>query len=322
MEAVAEAGLDDAERSDRADWVAAIRAGDFDRAWAITDADLARHSGSQLPKHQGPRHLQGIWRGEELRGRRVLVRCYHGLGDTIQFIRFMRPLREIAPHVTVWCQPELLSLVAGAAGVDRMLALHEGAPQVDYDVDIEIMEVPHAIRVGRDQICPPVPYLNVPVSSGDDALPASPNRFSVGLVWETGDWDKRRSISPALLHNLRAPGLQLCSLQRGPAAAAASEFGAIDVSTPGIDGLARRMRTLDLVLTVDTMVAHLAGALGLNTWIMLHADCDWRWPSTGERTFWYPTARLFHQRTAGDWAAVMRNVRSALLEEMQRDRAL
>jgi hypothetical protein len=90
-------------------WTEAMRAGDFERAWAINDRDLAMLA--YPPKHTGPRHLQRIWRGEELRGKDVLVRCYHGLGDTIQFLRFMRPLRDVARRVTVWCQGELLPLV-------------------------------------------------------------------------------------------------------------------------------------------------------------------------------------------------------------------
>src|SRR4051812_14557401 len=89
-------------------WTAAMRAGDFERAWTINALDLAGRVAANLPKHEGPRHLQHIWRGEPLEGARVLVRCYHGLGDTIQFIRFAAPLRCVAREVVVWAQPELL----------------------------------------------------------------------------------------------------------------------------------------------------------------------------------------------------------------------
>jgi hypothetical protein len=93
------------------DWISAMRAGEFERAWAITDRDLATCRQGSTGKHKGPRHLQRIWRGEELRNRRVLVRCYHGLGDTIQFARFLPPLAELAGGLSVWCQPELLPLI-------------------------------------------------------------------------------------------------------------------------------------------------------------------------------------------------------------------
>ncbi|MBV9531256.1 MAG: hypothetical protein JO283_09340, partial [Bradyrhizobium sp.] len=127
-------------------WIAAMRAGDFARAWQISDCDLAAVRRKDPPKHEGPRHRQRIWRGEPLRSRRVLVRCYHGLGDTIQFARFLSPLRQIASEVILWCQPELLSVMATVDGVDRILPLHDGTPDLDFDVDIEIMEIPHAIR--------------------------------------------------------------------------------------------------------------------------------------------------------------------------------
>src|SRR5207253_7658644 len=118
----------------RDEWTAAMRAHDFPRAWEINDRDLAQRIAAGRPKHEGPRHLQHIWRGEPLAGARVLVRCYHGLGDTLQFIRFVKPLRRIAREVILWVQPELLRLVANAPGVNRALPLHEGAPEVEYDV--------------------------------------------------------------------------------------------------------------------------------------------------------------------------------------------
>src|SRR3954467_12104324 len=123
--------------SPEGEWIAAMRAGHFERAWAINDSALARRIAERTSKHEGPRHLQHIWRGEPLEGARVLVRCYHGLGDTLQFIRFAEPLRRIAREVSFWVQPELLRLVATARGVDRVLPLHDGTPDVEYDVDIE-----------------------------------------------------------------------------------------------------------------------------------------------------------------------------------------
>ena len=128
-------------------WAEALRRNDFQSAWRLSDASLAEHRFSGVAKHAGERHLQRIWRGEDLKNRSVLVRCYHGLGDTIQFIRFAKPLREIAREVIVWSQPELLSLVRQVNGVDRVLPLHEGTPDASFDVDIEVMELAHALRV-------------------------------------------------------------------------------------------------------------------------------------------------------------------------------
>jgi hypothetical protein len=292
-------------------WTAAMRAGDFARAWAITDRDLADLS--LIPKHTGPRHLQRIWRGEELADKHVLVRCYHGLGDTIQFLRFMPSLGMIARSVTVWCQAELLPLVARVEGVSRAIPLHDGAPCAGFDVDIEIMEVPHAIRAGRGLVEMRAPYLTLP--PGDAA--ARPlqhcQNLAVGLVWEVGAWDKRRAIPPALLRRLAGDDRTLYSLQRGEGVERLPERVARDISTPDIVALGHLIRQLDLVFCVDTMVAHLAGALGCEAWVLLHADCDWRWPASGSRTFWYRTLRLFRQRAQGNWDEVIEEVRQMLL---------
>jgi hypothetical protein len=299
--------------SDADDWVSAMRAGDFERAWAIGDRDLARLSRSGLGKHTGPRHLQRIWRGEALDDRHVLVRCYHGLGDTIQFARFLPALRRRIREMTLWCQPELLSLIGSAESVDRAIPLHDGTPDAEFETDIEIMEIPHALRAERDLIQVSGPYLTLPTGDFRRAVRA-PQGISVGLVWEVGDWDKRRSVPAPLLKRLNRDGIRLYSLQRGAASTIAAGIGATDISTPDIVTLGHRICELDLVVCVDTMVAHLAGALGRPAWIMLHADCDWRWPVSGSNSCWYPTVRLFHQRVAGDWTGVIEDIRSALMD--------
>ncbi len=288
-----------------------MRAGDFDRAWAISDRDLKMIVQEGGNKHEGPRHLQRIWRGEELRSRRVLVRCYHGLGDTIQFARFLPPFARIARKLIVWCQPGLVPLIGRIEGVDLAVPLHDGSPDVDFDVDIEIMEIPHAIRATREQVRMPTSYLELD-RHRDFRLPVAA-KLTTGLVWNVGDWDPRRAVPPALLRQLNAPGVRLYSLQRGPASIAAAEIGATDISIPDIEDLADRLLALDLCICPDTMVAHLSAALGRETWIMLHADCDWRWPASGDTSLWYPSVRLFHQREAGAWENVVDDIRSALL---------
>src|SRR5215204_5076865 len=139
--------------------MAAMRHGDFARAWEISDAILRHRRAEGQTCSHWPRHLQFVWTGAPLAGKRVLIRCYHGLGDTIQFIRFAAPLRAIARDVAVWVQPSLLSLTATAPGVDRVLPLHDGSPDSPYDVDIEVMELPHALRADVHSIPREVPYL-------------------------------------------------------------------------------------------------------------------------------------------------------------------
>jgi hypothetical protein len=296
------------------EWIGAMRAADFDLAWTITDRDLTAIRRIGGNKHEGPRHLQRIWRGEELRSRRVLVRCYHGLGDTIQFARFLPSLAAVARELVVWCQPELVPLMGRIEGVDLALPLHDGSPDVDFDVDIEIMEIPHAIRATREQIRMTGPYLGLARRSQFSL--ARPEKLAVGLVWNVGDWDRRRVVPATLLGQFNVPGLRLYSLQRGEASSAAPLIGAVDISVRDIEELGHRLLALDLCICPDTMVAHLAAALGRETWIMLHADCDWRWPASGDTTLWYPSVRLFRQRQAGAWADVVGHIRSELIDRV------
>src|SRR5689334_7459864 len=238
------------------EWMAAMRAYDFARAWEINDRDLARRIAANERKHEGPRHLQHIWRGEPLSGARVLVRCYHGLGDTLQFIRFAGPLRSIAREVTVWVQSELLSLVEQVEGVDRALPLDDGTPEVDYDVDIEVMELAFALRATPEMInC--APYLRAPADESRFARERNDGEIHIGLVSRAGGWDKRRSLDLRLLARLAEPGARLHLLQ--PLTAADDQsvpFLANCLASRQISALAATMTQLDIILTVDTMVAH------------------------------------------------------------------
>jgi hypothetical protein len=314
-------GLTDKTASAVADdpWIIAMRRGEFERAWQISDATLTARLASGEPLHKGPRHFQTIWNGEPLAGKRVLVRCYHGLGDTVQFIRFAAALRKLAREVIVWVQPPLLRLAATAPGVDRVLPLHDGVPDVAFDADIEIMELAHALRVHNDAIACEVPYLfpqprrppspnaNAPRSGGDSI------ELSIGLVWHAGDWDGRRSVPAEVLALLaHVSGVRLFSLQRGPAAAGATSIPARDVSSDDVEAAVATLRGLDLLICVDTFLAHLAGALGLPVWLMLHTDCDWRWGEHGSTTVWYPTLRLFRQPRRADWKTVVAEITEAL----------
>jgi hypothetical protein len=292
-------------------WKAAMRRGDLAAAWAIGDAVLKRRLEAREVCWRWPRHLQFIWRGEPLMGKRILVRCYHGLGDTIQFLRFMRPLRAIARHVTVWVQSQLLDLAATAAGVDEVIALHDGSSDADYDSDIEIMEVPHALRLSS--IPCQVPYLT--------ASPVSPRpktgNLRIGIVWQGGDWDTRRNLPRHLLERISdVSGIRLFSLQIGEAARS-SQIPSIVSDCETIGKTAERMHELDLIISVDTMAAHLAGALAVPVWTLLHAECDWRWGEDETHSAWYPTMRLFRQRRSGDWSAVIGQVCQVLASHSQ-----
>jgi hypothetical protein len=179
------------------------------------------------------------------------------------------------------------------------------------------MEVPHALRVNRDQVGMRAPYLMLPQQRF--AADLDPEGVSVGLVWQVGDWDKRRAIPGDLLRSLAVPGVTLHALQRGARKEELDRIGARDISTSEITDLGHVLNQLDLVICVDTMVAHLAGALGREAWVLLHADCDWRWPLSGDRSIWYPSLRLFHQTRPGDWTDVVADVAVALTARAELD---
>jgi hypothetical protein len=293
-------------------WMSAMRRGDFEAAWRVSDAVLAQRRRDRVECNHWPRHLQFIWDGSSFDRKHVLVRCYHGLGDTIQFIRFMEPLRQRAREVTVWAQPALLDVVRQVRGIDRLLPLHDGAPDTAFDVDMELMEVAHALRVTEEDLPGRTPYIYVspPNSARVDAT-----MFNVGIAWRSGDWNESRSISSESLSHLGdLAHVRFHSLQfpHEPL-----PFDSEVMACEDIHEMARRMLQLDLVVTVDTMIAHLAGALGLRTWLLLNANPDWRWQDRRDDTPWYPTMRLFRQR-AEKWESVLTEVRGQLANQIAR----
>jgi hypothetical protein len=264
-----------------------------------------------------PRHLQQVWNGEPLNGKRVLIRCYHGLGDTIQFIRYAPLVKAIAKEVIVWVQPDLLELVKKVKGVDRVLPLHNSTPDVEYDVDVEVMELAYIFRSTINTIPKDLPYLHAyPKQFGKR------ERLSVGLVWETGNYDKRRCIPFQLLSPLNeVAGIDLHILQaNAPAFGWRPGFG-IYQGNYTLDEYASVIKGLDLLITVDSMPAHLAGALSVPVWTMLHADADWRWMRYIDHSPWYPTMKLFRQDTLGNWSGVIKNVTSELQNKLIRKAA-
>jgi len=292
--------------------MSAMRRGDFTAAWKVSDRVLRRRLRDGASQADRPRHLQSVWDGSPLAGKRVLVRCYHGLGDTLQFVRLVPLLRKQARHVTLWTQPQLVDLLRALPGIDRLEPLHDGEPDVERDADIELMELPHFLRLRPENI-PGAPYLRVDAHA--PLLATSGPR--IGIAWCAGDWDAARSIPDAQLAPLaRVPNVRWHSLQFG---ARSQPLPGSDLACRDIREQARRMQALDLVISVDTMVAHLAGALGLPVWLLLPTPCDWRWMSEREDSPWYPHMRIFRQRVPGAWTDVLERVRVALVRWTQRD---
>jgi hypothetical protein len=271
-------------------WVRAIRAGDHPQAWALCEQQARLRDPGERDDPRLPYHLRWVWDLTELDGRDVLVRCYHGLGDTIQFLRFLPELRRRAASVTLEIQPQLISLLPPGLA-DGVVPFDPARPLKPAQVDIEIMELSFALRLAP-AACPP-PYL----ASTRAGLPQG----TIGLCCMSGDWDAERSIPPEALAPLLA-GRECVTLDARPST--------LPVRNPqgcplDMVETAALVAGCALVITVDTMIAHLAGALGRPVWLLLKHEPDWRWsPETG-RSEWYPATRLYAQPVPGDWTSVI-----------------
>jgi len=296
-------------------WREAMLDGDFARAWQISDAVLRQRRG--LSCAGLPRHLQWVWDGTPLTGRRVLVRCYHGLGDTIQFIRFVPRIAAAAQSVIVEAQPALLPLLRRMPGIAALYPL-DGVCAA-WDVAIEAMELPHALRLAVDDLPgAAIPYLAPRQTAPASAPLGGGRRLRLGLAWAAGDWRRERSLPPELLVPLMRLPVDWIGLQLGPALddpaaqSLARAFTALIPRGATIDQTTAVICRLDLVVSVDTMVAHLAGALGRPVWMLLDAAADWRWMRGRVDSPWYPTMRLFRQSQPGGWQPVIADLRAAL----------
>ena len=267
--------------------------GDHAEAWRIDAQVLAARDPATRDDPRLPYHHRWVWDGRPYEGRHVLVRCYHGLGDTIQFARYLRPLRMRTASVTLEVQPRLTPILSSVPGIDRFIPFSPESPAPPSECDIEITELPFALKLAPDALRPP--YLR--------GTPGAPPKGSVGLCWQAGDWDPERSVASDLFAPLtRRPCL---TLQTWPTLLRVDNPKGcprnIIATTSLIDGL-------DLVITVDTMVAHLAGALNRPTWLLLKHSADWRWMAERSDSPWYPSMRLYRQSAPGDWRGVMARV--------------
>jgi hypothetical protein len=286
-------------------WRAWMLLGDFEKAWQETDRiELRRREGV-------PVRGALVWDGSNICDKSVLLTSDHGLGDTIQFIRYTSLLRNRCSRLAVKARPILLPLLSSVRGVDIAIACDEHEPM--YDVRMECTELPYVFRTHLDTIPSNIPYLGI----GGPERPARHDRtLKVGLSWAAGPWNPRRSISLSELKSLsEISSICFQSLQWGPAWKDAEnpdhDLNFSDVFNAPQENLlvlASTIMECDLVISVDTMVAHFAGALGKPVWVLLTFDSDWRWMLERSDSPWYPTMKLFRQPAAGEWSTPVRAV--------------
>ncbi|HEV7665458.1 MAG TPA: tetratricopeptide repeat protein [Chloroflexota bacterium] len=294
--------------------LAALIHGDFQRGWAEYEARWRYKE--YAPAQRG--FTQPLWDGRPLDGRTILLHAEQGLGDTLQFVRYAPLLAGSGGRVVLECQPELKTLLDGVAGVDQVVARGETLPP--FDVHAPLMSLPWLCGTGLETIPADSPYLRAaPVQT--PRLPED-GRLRVGLVWAGSPGNKndhQRSVSLTALAPLGGvEGVAFYSLQKGPQAEQLRN------SPPGLPltdlgprlhdfaDTAAVLRQIDLLITVDTSVAHLAGALGIPTWLMLPFAPDFRWLLDRHDSPWYPSLRLFRQSHRGDWSGVLDRVTASL----------
>jgi tetratricopeptide (TPR) repeat protein len=254
------------------------------------------------------------WRGESLDGRTLLVYTEQGFGDTLQFARFLPRLKEFDGRVLLQIYPPLKRLLAHVHGVDALLA--EGEPLPDFDLVVPQMELPVILDASPTDILP-LPPPTLPERAPPQEM--AREGFKVGLVWAgnpTHTNDALRSIDPIALGELSdLQGVAWYGLQKPPAAEPPPLPSFMDLSAYMGDFMdtAHIANQLDLVVTVDTSMAHLAGFLGLSAIVLLAHLPDWRW-GLEEKSPWYPSLTLLRQPAHGDWRSVM----GALKEEIGR----
>jgi tetratricopeptide (TPR) repeat protein len=327
--------------------------GNFEQGW--TDFDWR----SKQPGIDRREFAQPLWDGSALNGRTILLSAEQGLGDTMQFIRYVPLVKQRGASVIVECQPVLVPLLKCFAVIDHLLA--QGSTPPPFDVHAPLLSLPVIFRTCLESIPAMVPYLradhhlvehwkrelpkcNVRRSMVDVRIPASnlasrPLRltrpFQIGIAWQgnpTYRHDRQRSIPPTHFERLsKVDGARLISLQKKPMAAQSFispartsniehrtsnsflDFApSLDEKSGAFMDTAALMMSLDLVISSDTAVAHLAGALGIPVWLALSLVPDWRWRLEREDSEWYPTMRLFRQTRRGQWGDVFDRIAEQL----------
>lgn len=303
--------------------VALLAKGDYQEGWR--EYEWRFRKTNPVAKREFP---QSLWDGSELKGRSLLLHAEQGFGDTIQFVRYAMILAQRGERIIIECQvPGLKRLLKSLEGIAEIVVAGESLPP--FDCHLPLMSLPLIFETNLETIPAQIPYLAAdPLDVGVwQQRMASATGFRVGLVWfakQSQVLNRKRSCRLEMFAPLwGVPGVDFFTLQVGLGSEQLTEYGAhfpINDLTGHISDFADTaafIANLDLVITIDTVIAHLAGALGARTWVVLPHVAEWRWLSQRKDSPWYPGMRLFRQPGAGDWPGLMASVAEALNEYVQ-----
>lgn len=275
------------------------------------------------------------WNGSAIPGRTLLVYADQGFGDTIQFARFLARAHERSQaRVVLEAPATLLPLVRGLPGADEVLCMGSTLPEIDFEIPLP--SLPGVLQIGAEGLVIDAPYLTIPESSrrlwqermslltaGSDPGSAERN-LRIGIVWRGNPAQQEDAVRSCPLSNFAQlatsnPDILWCSLQKEADPAllqaawpAGSRIEALGPLLSDFADTAAALCELDLLITIDTSIAHLAGALGRPVWTLLAHTPDWRWQLDGSDSPWYPSMRLFRQPRWGNWAEMFAEVAAAL----------
>src|SRR5215467_6552520 len=274
----------------------------------------------RLPETPVPDFTRPAWDGEPIAGKRILLYPEQGLSDVLLFVRFARELKRRGAVVLVLCQALLKELLATVDYIDEVVAEGEKLPA--FDLHASMVSLPHLCRSDFAMLASEPAYLKAPATSRIKLGRLDRAKVRVGVYWAAmpgQPQDRQRSVPFAEVLALAGdPELLVFSLQGGSHQKDIQQFGAgglvHDVGRGIFDfaEAATALSQLDLLVSIDAPIAHLAAAMGLKTWVLLPSTADWRWQLGGSRAPWYPSARLFRQPRSADWSSVFADVRQEL----------
>lgn len=291
--------------------------GNFIDGWKAYEWRFKREQWQNVYPHRlkGPR-----WDGLKFPGKTLFIHSEQGFGDTIWFSRYLPQVKSLGGNVIFETGSELIELLKNTVGVDQIIPMSfETPPQINYDFYTPLMSLAHLLKTTIDSIPAKTPYIFAPQPKRDYwSKRIDPSGFNIGLVWAAKTTnDHGRSCLPETFRPLfDLENVRIYGLQKGEDVSQAdifpSDFINLGPEFESFADTAGAIDCLDLVISVDTSVAHLAGAMAKPVWVLLPFAVDWKWLMERQDSPWYPTMRLFRQPKPNDWAATIQIVKSEL----------